>query len=48
MISASTCAELINDLNVRLDELDTAAQDSEEMMHETFQKLYSNLSESND
>ena len=48
MISASTCAELINDLNVRLDELDTAAQDSEEMMHETFQKLYNNLSESTD
>ena len=46
MISANTCADLINDLNVRLDELETAAQDSEEMMHETLQRLYSNLSES--
>lgn len=48
MISVQTCAELINDLNVRLDELETAAQDSEEMMQETFQRLYSGLSESTD
>jgi CPA1 family monovalent cation:H+ antiporter len=48
MISAGTCADLLNDLNVRLDELETAAQDSEEKMHETFQRLYSNLSDTDE
>lgn len=48
MISTKTGAELINELNVRLDKLESAAQDSEEMMQESFQKLYCNLSESTD
>ncbi len=48
MISTKTGAELINELNVRLDKLESAAQDSEEMMQEAFQKLYCNLSESTD
>ena len=40
MISSATCAELIANLNARLDELDTAAQDSDEALQETFQRLY--------
>ncbi len=48
MISTKTGAELINELKVRLDKLETAAQDSEEMMQEAFQKLYCNLSKSTD
>ena len=45
-ISAATCAELMNNINVRLDELETAAEESEEAMLEVFEKLYGDLAES--
>ena len=45
-ISAATCAELMNNINVRLDELETAAEESEEAMLEVFERLYGNLAES--
>jgi len=45
-ISATTCAELMNNINVRLDELETAAEESEEAMLEVFERLYGNLAES--
>jgi CPA1 family monovalent cation:H+ antiporter len=44
-ISAATCAELMNNINVRLDELETAAEESEEAMLEVFERLYGNLAE---
>jgi len=45
-ISTATCAELMNNINVRLDELETAAEESEEAMLEVFERLYGNLAES--
>lgn len=45
-ISAATCAELMNNINVRLDELETASEESEEAMLEVFERLYGNLAES--
>ena len=45
-ISAATCAELMNNINVRLDELETAGEESEEAMLEVFERLYGNLAES--
>ena len=45
MISSGTCAELIADLNARLDELDSAAQESDEALQETLQRLYGGLAE---
>ncbi len=45
-ISAATCAELMNNINVRLDELETAAEESEDAMLEVFERLYGNLAES--
>lgn len=40
MISSTTCAELLNNINQRLDELESAAQDGEEQLQETFERLY--------
>ena len=48
MISAATCAELMNNISIRLDELETAAEESEELMLEVFERLYGNLAESQD
>jgi CPA1 family monovalent cation:H+ antiporter len=45
-ISAVTCAELMNNISVRLDELETAAEEGEEAMLEVFERLYGNLAES--
>ncbi len=45
-ISAATCAELMDNINIRIDELETAAEESEEAMLEVFVRLYGNLSES--
>jgi len=45
-ISAATCAELMNNINIRLDEIETAAEESEEAMLEVFERLYGNLAES--
>ena len=42
-ISATTCAELMDNINVRLDELETAAEESEETMLAVFERLYGNL-----
>jgi CPA1 family monovalent cation:H+ antiporter len=47
-ISAATCAELMNHINIRLDELETAAEENEEVMLEVFERLYGNLAESQD
>ena len=44
-ISAATCAELINNINIRLDEIETAAEESEEAMLEVFERLYGDLAE---
>jgi len=43
MISAETCAELMNNISIRLDQLETASEESEEAMLEVFEKLYGNL-----
>jgi CPA1 family monovalent cation:H+ antiporter len=48
LISSVTCAELLAGLDNRLDELDSAAQESEEELHQTFQRLYSGLADSTD
>lgn len=40
MISSATCAELLNDINVRMDELETAAQEGEEQLKEKFERFY--------
>lgn len=45
-ISAATCAELMNNINVRLDEIETAAEGSEEALLEVFERLYGNLAAS--
>lgn len=45
LISSATCAELLSNLNVRLEELDTAALESEKIFQKTFQQLYSRLAE---
>ncbi len=45
-ISAVTCADLMNNISVRLDELETAAEEGEEAMLEVFERLYGNLAES--
>ncbi len=42
-ISADTCAELMNNINIRLDEIEIAAEESEEAMLEVFERLYGNL-----
>jgi CPA1 family monovalent cation:H+ antiporter len=45
LISSSTCAKLISDLNARVEALDSAAEESDEKLEETFKKLYSELTE---
>ncbi len=40
LISAATCAELLNDINVRLDDLESAAQEGEEQLKEKFEQIY--------
>lgn len=45
MISATICADLMNNINERLDELETAAEESEEVMLEVFERLYAHLTE---
>lgn len=48
MISAATCAELVNNINARIDELETAAEESEEAMLVVFERLYGELAESHE
>ncbi len=43
LISSKTCAELLSELNARMEELDNAAQESEEKLQETFKRIYSEL-----
>ena len=45
MISATICADLMNNINERLDELETAAEEGEEVMLEVFERLYAHLTE---
>ena len=40
IISASTCSELLADLDARQDELNAAAHDSEDALQETFLRIY--------
>lgn len=45
-ISSATCAELMNSISIRLDEIETAAEESEEAMMKVFERVYGNLAES--
>ncbi len=43
IISAANCAELLADVDVRQEQLNAAADESEDTLQETFQRLYSGL-----
>ena len=40
MISAATCAELLNDIDERMDRLESAAQEGEEQLQQVIEELY--------